>query len=504
MRIKNDRSRDTAAARAAIDIGRTALIVVDMQNDFCHDDGASARHGLDVKPTQEMAPRLVALVEAARAAGLMVIYLANMHDEWSDSASWPARFGTSSLQICRTGSWGAAFYAVSPGPDERVVPKHRYNGFVGTDLDLILRAHGIATLLFTGVATNICVETTARDAFVRDYRVVMIRDCLAGSSVAEHDASLRTLERYFNATVLDAEQAAAALAGGGAKTRRGAQAAAETADADERRHRGTGRSGPISAKIVIKGLHKTFKTRRGRTEALGGIDLTIGDSEFLCIVGPSGCGKTTLLRILAGLETQTSGEVTIARDGQDRPLNSMVFQEHSLFPWMTVLDNAAFGLEMRGMAKRERYDKVMAFLEVVGLTRFRDHYPNQLSGGMKQRVSLVRAFVTDPEVLLMDEPFAALDAQNKVMLQDELVRIWEASRKTVVYITHSIEEALALGDRIVVMTSAPGRLKETIDVGFQRPRDIFQIRATPEFGAITARIWNVLETEVRKAREAQQ
>ena len=196
--------------------------------------------------------------------------------------------------------------------------------------------------------------------------------------------------------------------------------------------------------------------------------------------------------------------MTIAQDGRDRPLNSMVFQEHSLFPWMTVLDNAAFGLEMRGMPKRERYDKVMRFLEVVGLTRFRDHYPNQLSGGMKQRVSLVRAFVTDPEVLLMDEPFAALDAQNKVMLQDELVRIWEASRKTVVYITHSIEEALALGDRIVVMTSAPGRLKETIDVTFARPRDIFQIRATPEFGAITARIWDVLESEVRKAREAQQ
>jgi NitT/TauT family transport system ATP-binding protein len=239
------------------------------------------------------------------------------------------------------------------------------------------------------------------------------------------------------------------------------------------------------------------------TEALAGIDLSIADSEFLCIVGPSGCGKTTLLRILAGLETESAGAVTIAQEDRNRPLNSMVFQEHSLFPWMTVLDNAAFGLEMRGVPKRERHDRVMRFLEVVGLTRFRDHYPNQLSGGMKQRVSLVRAFITDPEVLLMDEPFAALDAQNKVLLQDELVRIWEASRKTVVYITHSIEEALALGDRIVVMTSAPGRLKETIKVDFPRPRDIFHIRATPEFGAISARIWDVLESEVRKAREAQ-
>jgi NitT/TauT family transport system ATP-binding protein len=264
-----------------------------------------------------------------------------------------------------------------------------------------------------------------------------------------------------------------------------------------------GRSRPISAKIVIRGLQKAFKTRRGTTEALAGIDLTIGDSEFLCIVGPSGCGKTTLLRILAGLETQSAGEVAIAQDDRTRPLNSMVFQEHSLFPWMTVLDNAAFGLETRGMGRRERHERAMRFLEVVGLTRFRDHYPNQLSGGMKQRVSLVRAFVTDPEVLLMDEPFAALDAQNKVLLQDELVRIWEASRKTVVYITHSIEEALALGDRIVVMTSAPGRLKDSIDVHFPRPRDIFHIRTTPEFGAISGRIWEVLESEVRNAREAQ-
>jgi NitT/TauT family transport system ATP-binding protein len=145
--------------------------------------------------------------------------------------------------------------------------------------------------------------------------------------------------------------------------------------------------------------------------------------------------------------------------------------------------------------RTERYEKSRALLDSVGLTRFSDYYPHQLSGGMKQRVSLVRAFVTDPEVLLMDEPFAALDAQNKVLLQDELLRIWEASRKTVVYITHSIEEALALGDRIVVMTSSPGQ--------FPRPRNIFELRARPEFGAISARIWEILELEVLKAREAQ-
>jgi NitT/TauT family transport system ATP-binding protein len=262
-------------------------------------------------------------------------------------------------------------------------------------------------------------------------------------------------------------------------------------------------SATCAAKITVRGLAKSFRTRRGKTEALAGVNLTVGNSEFLCIVGPSGCGKTTLLRIIAGLETQTSGELQIARENAARPLNAMVFQEHSLFPWMTVLDNAAFGLEMRGVSKAERHDKVMHLLEVVGLTKFRSHYPNQLSGGMKQRVSLIRAFANDPEVLLMDEPFAALDAQNKVILQDELIRIWEASRKTVVYITHSLEEALVLGDRIVVMTSAPGQIKEIIDVGFPRPRNTIELRAKPVFGEISARIWKILETEVRKAREAQ-
>jgi ureidoacrylate peracid hydrolase len=213
------------AGRAALDIGRSALIVVDMQNDFCHDDGALAKRGVDVGPTQEMAPRLVAFVDAARAAGRPVIYLANMHDSWTDSPAWKQRHGEFGADICRPGSWGAAFYAVEPRPEERVVPKHRYNAFVGTDLDMILGARGLTTLIFTGVATNVCVETTARDAFVRDYKVVLIRDCLAGSSVEEHEASLRTLERYFNGLVLDSRQAAAALAKDGDKKGRGASAA---------------------------------------------------------------------------------------------------------------------------------------------------------------------------------------------------------------------------------------------------------------------------------------
>lgn len=252
-------------------------------------------------------------------------------------------------------------------------------------------------------------------------------------------------------------------------------------------------------KIVVQGLGKAFATRTDRTVALEDVELTVGDGEFLCIVGPSGCGKTTLLRIMAGLEVATVGTMQIRQAQKERPLTSMVFQEHSLFPWMTVFENAAFGLEMRGLSLKERRDHVMPYLELVGLTRFEKYYPSQLSGGMKQRVSLVRAFVMEPEVLLMDEPFAALDAQNKLLLQEELERIWEMQRKTVVYITHSIDEAIVLGDRIAVMSSSPGRLKEIVDVGFPRPRNIFEIRATPEFAAMSNRIWKQLEDEVRRA-----
>ena len=260
----------------------------------------------------------------------------------------------------------------------------------------------------------------------------------------------------------------------------------------------------MSEKIAVQDLTKVFEGRAASTRALAGVNLTVGDGEFLCILGPSGCGKTTMLRIMAGLETPTTGAVDMRRSGDPhRPLNSMVFQEHSLFPWLTVIDNVAFGLEMRGVPRRERYEKAKVFLETVGLAAFRGHYPHQLSGGMKQRVSLARAFVNDPEVLLMDEPFASLDAQNKLLLQEELLKIWEQNKKTVVYITHSIDEALTLGDRIVVMTAAPGQVKEIIDLDFGRPRDVFEIKAKPQFGEMSLHIWRVLESEVRKARLAE-
>jgi NitT/TauT family transport system ATP-binding protein len=259
----------------------------------------------------------------------------------------------------------------------------------------------------------------------------------------------------------------------------------------------------VNSKISIQGLSKSFRSPQGRTHALSDINLEIDEGEFFCIVGPSGCGKTTLLRIIAGLESASEGALNLHQADLSRPLASMVFQEHSLYPWMTVIDNAEFGLDMRGISRHERRARVMPLLQAVGLTKFINHYPHQLSGGMKQRVSLVRAFVNDPEILLMDEPLAALDAQNKVLLQEELVKIWEATRKTVVYITHSIDEAVSMGDRIGVMSSGPGRFKSILPVSFERPRDVIAIRGTPEFAKLSAEIWNLIEGEVRQARSTQ-
>jgi NitT/TauT family transport system ATP-binding protein len=233
--------------------------------------------------------------------------------------------------------------------------------------------------------------------------------------------------------------------------------------------------------------------------ALDDVDLTIAPGEFLCIVGPSGCGKSTLLRILAGLDRQTSG--TIKVDAQGWPVeNAMVFQESGLFPWMTVTANVNFGLMTRGVPAAEAAERVQGALKLVGLQKFRDHYPHQLSGGMRQRAAIARAFVTDPGMLLMDEPFAALDAQNRTILQAELTRIWERTGKTVIYITHSIEEALLLGDRTVIMTAQPGRIKQVIDVPFAHPRDLIALSASPEFGRLKLDIWRVLEEEVMRAR----
>ncbi len=254
------------------------------------------------------------------------------------------------------------------------------------------------------------------------------------------------------------------------------------------------------AKIVVRELRKEFRTRNDTLVAIDHISLEIDQGAFFMIVGPSGCGKTTLLRILAGLDTSTSGEVRIAQENPSKPGNSMVFQGDSIFPWMTVWDNAAYGLRMRNRPQGEIDEVVGHYLDRTGLTRFASAYPHQLSGGMKQRVSIARAFANDPEILLMDEPFSALDEQNRTLLQEELLRIWDETKKTVVFITHSVDEAVTLGDRIMVMTAQPGREKALIDVPFERPRLVLELRARPEYGELVYSIWSQLRDEVQQAR----
>lgn len=209
----------------------------------------------------------------------------------------------------------------------------------------------------------------------------------------------------------------------------------------------------------MEGLTKEFTAGGTKVVALERINLSVIEGEFLCIVGPSGCGKTTLLRILAGLESQTFGRVFIKAKNPEKPLTSMVFQGDSIFPWMTVEENVAYGLRIKGVSLKQRRAIARDYLQKLGLVRFAKAYPHQLSGGMKQRINVARAFVSDPEILLMDEPFGSLDEQNRLILQQELLKIWEGSKKTSLFITHSIDEALLLGDRVIVMTAQPGRLR---------------------------------------------
>jgi NitT/TauT family transport system ATP-binding protein len=256
-------------------------------------------------------------------------------------------------------------------------------------------------------------------------------------------------------------------------------------------------------KIVAKNVIKTYPTTDGHVVALDNFSLAVEQGEFVALVGPSGCGKSTFLRIAAGLVPPTTGTVTIT-PGADptTPANSVVFQEYAIFPWKTVIDNVAFGLHMRGMSRKRRYEIADRWLDKVGLRKFREAYPHQLSGGMKQRVSIARALANDPEVLLMDEPLGALDAQTRAVLQEELLAIWEETKKTVLYITHSIEEAVLLGDRVVIMTAHPGTLKQDFQVDIPRPRGLATTR-TPEFTALSEQVWSALESEVRQAMEAQ-
>jgi NitT/TauT family transport system ATP-binding protein len=257
---------------------------------------------------------------------------------------------------------------------------------------------------------------------------------------------------------------------------------------------------PMRPAIRIRDLRKVF----GQLVAIDGVSVDIAHGEFFMIVGPSGCGKTTLLRILAGLESVTSGTIEIETPNSQRPVNSMIFQGDSIFPWMTVWDNAAYGLKMRRAPSSTVKEVVGHYLARTGLTRFAKYYPHQLSGGMRQRVSIARAFANDPEILLMDEPFSALDAQNKLLLQEELLRIWEEHKKTVVFITHSVDEAVFLGDRIMVMTAQPGKVKMFVPVPLARPRDIMELQKMPQYGELIAHIWSSLREEVHRARQQEE
>ncbi|MFE7183544.1 ABC transporter ATP-binding protein [Streptomyces erythrochromogenes] len=279
------------------------------------------------------------------------------------------------------------------------------------------------------------------------------------------------------------------------------------------------------AKIVFEGVRKTF----GDFTALDGIDLEIQSGEFLVVVGPSGCGKSTLLDLLGGLSTPTAGRILldgkpVTGPGLDR---GIVFQQYALLPWRTALGNVEFGLEATGVPRRERTSRAREFLDLVGLTGFEDRHPHQLSGGMRQRVAIARSLAYDPDVLLMDEPFAALDAQTRESLQDELRRIWQRTGKTVVFITHGIEEAVYLGQKVAVMTSRPGRIKEIVPVSFgERPGagpgtgtgtstgnglgtgpvsgtgpQGEELRSSPEFARYRHEIWTLLHDEVARAQQ---
>jgi NitT/TauT family transport system ATP-binding protein len=250
--------------------------------------------------------------------------------------------------------------------------------------------------------------------------------------------------------------------------------------------------------LSIENVSKTFQIRRGKanqeTRALAGVSLEVQEGEFCVVIGASGCGKSTLLRLIDGLTEPSEGRVLLR--GQEvtgpGPDRGVVFQHAHLLPWRTVQRNVEFGLECIGVDRAERKKRAERYIKMVGLSGFEKHYPSQLSGGMQQRVGLARAFAVEPEILLLDEPFGALDAQTKLVLQNELERIWSLERKTAVLITHDMEEALFLGDRVVVMSSRPGRVAAIVDVPFERPRTD-ALRSDPKFGALKLQLWEELK-----------
>ena len=256
-------------------------------------------------------------------------------------------------------------------------------------------------------------------------------------------------------------------------------------------------------KVQIKAVEKIYEGRKGKTVALNGVNLDIYDNEFICVVGPSGCGKSTLLNIIAGLNEATSGEVIVdgvkvEGTGVDR---GVVFQQYALFPWLTVKKNVLFGLNLKkDLTNEQREEIAMKYIKMVGLEKFVDAYPKELSGGMKQRVAIARAYAVNPSLLLMDEPFGALDAQTRTQLQTELLKTWEEEKKTCFFITHDVEEAILLATKVIVMSARPGRIKEIIDIDIPYPRDQ-ESKMLPRFTELKNYIWNMVYKEYLEVQQ---
>lgn len=248
--------------------------------------------------------------------------------------------------------------------------------------------------------------------------------------------------------------------------------------------------------IEITGVTKSFDKKDGAFLALDEVNLKIGKNEFVCVVGPSGCGKTTLMNIIAGLYPPSTGTVHVRGDLVTGPGKGkgVVFQQYALYPWLTVEKNVEFGLKMKGVAQDKRRDIARKYIKIVGLEQFAESFPKELSGGMKQRVAIARAYATDPEVLLMDEPFGALDAQTRAQLQENLLNTWQQEKKTCFFITHDVEEAVLLSTKIIIMSAGPGRIREIVDVDLPYPRNQ-ETKLTPEFNEIKNRIWNKVYKE---------
>ena len=256
------------------------------------------------------------------------------------------------------------------------------------------------------------------------------------------------------------------------------------------------------ALLDIEGVRKEYRVRSKRVLALDSVDLSIAEGEFVTIVGPSGCGKSTLLNMIVGLLRSSAGKITFRGERIDGICTRIgyVTQKDNLLPWRTLIENVEIALEIRSVDSTARRETARNFIDRVGLSGFEEHYPHELSGGMRQRANIIRTLIYDPQLILMDEPFGPLDAQTRIVLQDQLLQLWSATKKTIIFITHDLVEAITLADRVVLMSSRPGRIKLIEPIGIARPRDVFRIHESPEFRAAHEKLWRELRPEVQLAQ----